>query len=178
MRFLQVTFALLISGLTLWTEFDPVKESTIFTFEGNSFTFWILCTLTVIFAIINIRQFFSSKKVISFLPLLLCVTSISCVIWHQKKIEKLDNSLTKFTAYTYDIGNDGGLILDFKVNGHLKAEKRDHWTVTYYWGEYSQSHDTLNLSIPFNFKISRQALLTKDSLYFINDSTKFFVYRQ
>lgn len=99
-------------------------------------------------------------------------------MWHQKKMEELDNSPTKFEASTYDIGSDGGFVIDFKTNGHLKAEKRDHWAVTYYWGKYSQNHDTINLDIPLNFRISRQALLTKDSLHFIGDTAKFFVVRQ
>lgn len=90
-------------------------------------------------------------------------------------METLDNSPTEFTATTFDIGTDGGLVLDFKENGHVKAEKRDHWIVTYYWGTYSKSNDTINLDIPFDFTISRQALLTKDSLHFVNESARFIV---
>ncbi len=88
---------------------------------------------------------------------------------------ELDNSSTAFTATTYDIGSDGGLVIDFKVNGHIKAEKRDHWVVTNYWGKYWKNSDTIIFDIPFDFNISRRAILTKDSFYLINDSARFFV---
>lgn len=177
MRTLQIIITSFFGGLALWTEFKSIKESALFTAWLDSFPFWTLFVLTVVLIVMNIRQYSSNMRIISFLPVWLCVIFLSTIIWHQQKIKKLDNSPTKFSASTYDIGSDGGFILDFKVNGHLKAEKRDHWTITYYWGDYSQNHDTVNLNISLDLKLGRQAVLTDESLHFLGDSIKFVVFR-
>ena len=178
MRPFQIIIASLLCGLALWTEFKTIKESALFTDWLNVVPFWTLCALTIFFIVANTHTYYLDKQIISFLPLLICVTALSVVLWHQNKIKSLDNSQTKFTATSYDIGSDGGFILDFKLNGHLKAEKRDHWTVTYYWGNYTQNLDTINLNIALDFKLARQALLTDDSLHLLGDTTRFIVFRQ
>jgi len=80
-------------------------------------------------------------------------------------------------ATTYQIGNDGGVKLDFKKNGHLKAEKDDHWRVTYYWGRYEMEKDSILMHIPLDFKLDKKAILTDTSLRFSNDTISFQVIR-
>jgi hypothetical protein len=177
MRPVQTLIALFISAIAVWSAFRPIKEYAVFDlFE--SFPFRALCALTVVFVVMNFRRYSSSKKMISFLPVFLCLTALSAIIWHQKHMDRLDRSSTKFIATTYDIGTDGGLIFDFKENGHLKAEKKDHWILTCYRGKYSMNHDTINLDIPLDFNLSKQALLKADSLHFTGDTTKFYVIRK
>lgn len=178
MRPLQILIALFFGGLVLYPEFQSIKEYSVFSAFIESLPFWGLCLLIVILLAIQIKQYSEKKKITFILPLLICITSLAITLGHQKMIENLDNSPTNFKAITYDIGNDGGFIFDFKKDGHLKAEKRDHWLDTYYWGNYSQNQDTINLYIPLNFKLGRKALLTLDSLHFINDTVKFSVFRR
>lgn len=178
MRFYQYVFSLLIGGLALWITFKPVKEVSFFTDWLYAAPFWVLVAITILYLFIDLRQYRSSKRIRSFLPFLLCLLILSVILWRQNRIETLDRSPTKFTATTFDIGNDGGFLLDFKMNGHLKAEKRDHWLVTFYWGRYSQHKDTLDIDLPLNFQLPKRALLNNDTLHFLGDTSKFFVIRQ
>ena len=177
MRPFQILIAFFFGGLVVFFEFQPFKESGIFSGLFDSLPFWVLCVLIILFLAINFRQYSNKRQIISLLPLTICVLSLSATLWHQNMREKLDDSPTNFKATTYDIGNDGGLLFDFKKNGHVKAEKRDHFSVTYYWGKYSQHQDTIHLDIPLDFKLARQALLTDDSLHFVGDTAKFIVFR-
>ncbi len=113
-----------------------------------------------------------------FLPAMICILGLCIVYWHSAKREAIGNLRSVFTAATYQIGSDGGFILDFKKGGHLKGEKRDHWGVTYYWGNYSQNKDTVNINIPLDFKLGRQAILTDTSLCIVYDTIKFDIYKQ
>ena len=171
----QIITALIVSGLAVHFEFRSRKELTLFFDWVNSIPFIMLCVLATVFLILNIRRYVSLSVATSFLPAFICLMSIILVLWHSQRRTILDNSPTSFTATTYQIGNDGGFVLDFKKNGHLKAERRDHWAVTYYWGKYYRVEDTIKLDIPFNFNLAPQAILTDTSLHIIGDTIMFEV---
>lgn len=177
MRLIQLFLALLISALSVWIEFRPIKEFSLFTDWIYVIPFGVLCVSVVVFLVVNLRQFIPHKQIISFTPLLICLVAVTIILFHKARIAQLDNSPSTFTASTFDIGSDGGFVLDFKANGHLKAEKRDHWSVKYYWGEYAVKNDTFDLNIPLDFKLSKRAFLMHDSLFFEGDTAKFSVYR-
>ncbi len=170
--------AFLIGGLAIAMEYRPIKDVSFFTDWYDAAPFWMLLIWTIVCLVIDVRRYLSSKKLLSFSPLFLCLIFVSIVMWHQKTMEALDNSPTQFTATNDAIGSDGGFVLDFKVNGYLKAEKRDRFSVTYYRGRYTQLHDTIVLNIPLNFHLAKRGLLRNDSLCLIGDTTRFYVLRQ
>lgn len=177
MKLYQAIIALLIGGLAIFIEFRSVEELTLFFDWVSSVPFFTLCFLTLLFLLLNARKFVRNKKFTSFLPITICIISIAIIVWHKMNRSSLDNSPTKFTATTYQIGSDGGFILDFKKNGHLKAERRDHWAVTYYWGKYYEKSDTITFDMPLDFQIKRQAILTDTSLNIIGDTISFQVFK-
>jgi hypothetical protein len=172
---LILIFGLLASGL----EFRNIKTDTVFSIgmlEGIPLI--ALCILTATFIYKNSVQFRRTKNYFSFVPpfigLVLIVTTFAHKLWRSS----VDNAPTIFTATNYNLGNDGGFILDFKADKHLKAEKRDHWMVTYYWGSYEKQGDTLLIDIPLNFKMGRHAVLQDNLLSFTDDTVHFDVYRR
>ena len=178
MKPLLILLALISSGLAIFAEFRSVKESTLFFDWLNSVPIIILWTSTLIFIFLTVKSFNADKRFISFLPSILCIIGLCIVYWHSKRRETLDDSPSIFTATTYQIGSDGGFILDFKKDGYLKGEKRDHWAVTYYWGDYTQYKDTIILYLPLDFKLGKQAVLTDTSLRVMNDTIRFDIYKQ
>lgn len=178
MKPLVILLALLSSGLAIFAEFRSVKESTLFFDWLDSVPVIILWASTFIFIFLAAKSFKVDKPLIAFLPSIVCIIGLCIVYWHSKRRETLDDLPAIFTATTYQIGNDGGFILDFKKDGYLKAEKRDHWAVTYYWGEYSQKNDTIKLDLPLDFKLGKQLVLTDTSLSVINDTIRFDIYKQ
>ena len=112
------------------------------------------------------------------MPLTIGAIAILAIVWHTHLRNNLDNSQTSFTAATSQIGSDGGFIIDFKKNGHLKAERQDHWSVTYYWGNYTVEKDTIQLDLSLDFKLGKQAILTNNSLQIIGDTIRFAIYKQ
>ncbi|WP_153797448.1 hypothetical protein [Foetidibacter luteolus] len=178
MKSLTVILALASSGLAIFAEFRSIKESTLFFDWLDHIPIIILWTLMFIFTFLATKRFISSKHFMPFLPAMICILGLCIVYWHSAKREAIGNLRSVFTAATYQIGSDGGFILDFKKGGHLKGEKRDHWGVTYYWGNYSQNKDTVNINIPLDFKLGRQAILTDTSLCIVYDTIKFDIYKQ
>jgi len=178
MRFFLILLALLSSGLAIFTEFRSIKESALFFDLSNSIPVFILWTSTFIFTFLSVKGYSADKRVVSFLPSILCIIGLCVVYWHSKKRETLDDSPSVFTATTDQIGSDGGFILEFKKDGYLKAEKRDHLALTYYWGGYIQIKDTITLNLPLDFKLGKQAILTDTSLRVINDTIQFAIYRK
>ena len=174
MKLFQIIIALLFSGLAIFGEFRNIKESTIFPTLLDT-PFPILCTLAIIFLVINIRQYIKGKKLYSFLPVLICAAAIMPIYWHIKKRQDISRSESIFVATTYQIGSDGGFILYFKKDGNLHAERRDHWLLTKYWGHYSRNNDTVNLDIPLNFQLGKTGILTDTSLTILGDTIKFDV---
>ena len=90
---------------------------------------------------------------------------------------RLNNAPDIFTAYTNEIGSDGGLDLEFKSNGILKITKMDHWELSEYRGRYQMKDDTVDLDIPLEFKLGKKGVLGIDSLRFIDDTLRFEVHR-
>jgi hypothetical protein len=173
----QLLIAFILSVLAILTEFRSIKETTLFTQWFDAAPFLGLCGAVVIFLVVAIWRFFSKRAIFTFLLFLVCGTSLLFILWHQKKVNGLDKSPTAFTAITQDIGNDGGFRLDFKKNGHLKAEKGDHWSFTEYWGNYTRHGDTIKLDIDFDFKLGKEAIMVNDSLHFIGSTFKFYTVR-
>jgi hypothetical protein len=151
MKLYQAIPALLISGLAIFTEFRSVKEVTLFFDWVASVPLMALCFLAFIFLLLKARNYKNSKRLTSFLASIICIISIATIVRLKHNRSYWDNSPTNFTAITYQIDSDGGFVLEFKKNGHLKAERRNHWAVPYYWGKYNQKNDTVRFDIPLDF---------------------------
>ena len=67
--------------------------------------------------------------------------------------------------------------MDFKTNNHLKGMKIDRFITTSYWGSYAKLNDTIKLNIPTNFKMGRVALLKEDTLCFLDDTSRYLVFK-
>ena len=174
----QAIISLLIGGCAIWAELRPIRKSTLFFDWVDSVPFVFFCICTLLFLVLNTKHYFRHKQIVSFVPLLICVSAFFIIAWHKKRIESLEMSETLFTATTYQIGNDGGFIIDFKRDGRLKAERRDHWSVTYYWGNYSSKNDTINLDIPLDFKLGKKGVMTDTSLRLLDDTINFQMERR
>jgi hypothetical protein len=180
MRRFQLFIILLAGGLTVFDEFRNIKESTMFGIEMFEFVPMILlCILTVVYLIKNINQHTDTdtRNIICLIPSLLGLLFLVLTFGHMLIRSNLDNSKTFFTATTNDVGSDGGFTLDFKTNSHLKGEKIDRFSTTSYWGSYTKLNDTIKLDIPTDFKMGRVALLKKDTLSFLDDTSHFLVYK-
>jgi|GEM_PF-2542724 len=177
MKFYQIAIASIVGGLALYAETRQIKTLSLFFEWINSIPLIGLSATSLIFFILNTRKFIRHKKLIVFAPVLICLIFLSMLIGQIKRRAFLDNSETSFIATTYQIGNDGGFKLDFKKNGHLKAEKDDHWRVTYYWGRYEMEKDSILMHIPLDFKLDKKAILTDTSLRFSDDTISFQVIR-
>ncbi|WP_153799378.1 hypothetical protein [Foetidibacter luteolus] len=136
----------------------------------------ILFILTVFYLVKNINQYHGNGKIITLIPALMGVMFLVLIFGHKLIRSHLDESETYFTAENYNIGNDGGITLDFKTNKHLKGFRIDHFSETYYWGSYTRYADTFELDIPLDFTKSKYAVLKRDTLYFIGDTIYFSVY--
>ncbi len=176
MRRTQIILTILICGIALILELRTTKQFALFFDWINSVPLVGLSILSFLFLILNTRNYIKNRLVISFLPMFVSLISLFVVIYSLKSRVKQDNSKTLFKATTNSIGNDGGLIFDFKKNGHLKVERRDHWVVTYYWGKYYTQKDTVFLDISLDFKLEKKALLNDSSLIFIKDNFTFDLY--
>lgn len=174
----STVIALLFGWLAIHIAFSPVYVDALFFAWMYSAPFVLLCVLTLVFLIRSIQQFFvKNEKILVFLPVVISSICILVVVIQNERREALDNSATIFRASTREIGSDGGFNLYFKENGVLKAEKQDHWAVSYYWGEYHLKNDTVELDIPLDFKLGKKAVLSGKSLLFLDDSPTFEVYR-
>jgi hypothetical protein len=177
-RVYQLSFALVIGAFSLYAAFTPIKEMTLFFSWIYDAPFVCLCIIAAFFLFLNFREYLKNERLASFVPFSICFIIIIVTIWQNKRRELIDNGDTYFTATTYEIGDDGGLVLDFKKDGHLKAERRDHWAITYYWGKYVYRNDTMELNIPVDFKMGRKAILRDSSMQIIGDTVLFRVVRE
>lgn len=175
MKKIQVAAASLTGSLAAFTTICPVKKQALFFPWIHSAPFFGLCALVFIFLALNTRQYLRHKNPAAFMPLAAGATFILLIILLAKRQEALDNSPTRFVASTREIGNDGGLFLDFKENGRLVATRGDHWQVTRYRGKYSQENNVIELDIPFDFELGKKAVLTDSSLVFPGDIAPFQV---
>ncbi|RFS21434.1 hypothetical protein DVR12_16180 [Chitinophaga silvatica] len=164
---LLITF---IGVIALRIAYLPVFHDALFFTWLYYFPFFCLCVLTIIYFLLNIKQFLRTKKIFTLLSVIIGAISIILIILQHKKRENWNNAPSIFTATTNKIGNDGGLVLQFKNNGILKATKMDHWAVTYYWGTYRLKNDTVDLDIPLDFDLGRKAVLGEKSLRFLEDT--------
>lgn len=169
----HIITALVINGLAVTAELRPVKEQALLFGWINSAPIATIFIASLIFLTLNIKKYLTHKSLSCFIPLTVCVCSLFIMISYKKNRDYLDTSATSFTAHTLEIGSDGGFKFDFKKNGHLVAERMDHWKETRYWGKYYRSNDTITLDIPLNFKLGKRAILTDTSLNFIDDTIKF-----
>lgn len=176
MKAATIVITLIFGLFGICVETRSIKESSLFAWI-DSIPFVALCIVTFLLSIITIWKYLKYKKLVLLFPLLFGAASILIIIWHRKARKELDNSPINFTASTYQIGSDGGFVLEFKKNGHLKAERYDHWMVTNYWGKYSYNKDTIELDIPLNFELGRKAIIAGNSLIFMNDTVKFNVFK-
>ena len=177
MKLFQIIITLILGVFAINTEFRSIKQYSLFFDWVHSAPFYILWLLMFFFLVVNIIQYIKYRKILVLLPLLICIISILIVVRIKTRRDFLDNSETSFKATTYSIGNDGGFILDFKKNGHLKAERRDHWLLTYYWGKFTSKGDTIYLDIPLDFNLGKQAVLNGKTLNIINDTVTFETYQ-
>lgn len=176
MKRTQIILILIFGALAIWAEFRNIVEDAMLSvsmFYGVPLI--ILCCLTCIYLFKNTILFKQTKRYTSFVPVLIGFIIIAAIFRHKQWRSSIDDSPILISAINYDIGSDGGFILDFKANNHLKAEKRDHWIVTYYWGTYERTNDSLLLNIPLDFKMGRHAVLQKDTLSFTDDTLYFEV---
>jgi hypothetical protein len=169
----QVLLVSIIGGFAIYIAYLPVFHDTLFFTWINYVPFFCLCTLTILYFFLSTIQFIKAKKILKFLPVVIGAICIFVIIMQNRKRKSWDNASIIFTAHTQEIGSDGGLDLDFKSNGILKATKMDHWAVTEYWGTYNINKDTINLDIPFDFRLGQRAILEKNSLRFLDDTIHF-----
>ena len=120
MRWLQLLLVLLLGLFAVWLEFRNIKRNAVLGIDMLDAVPLIgLCLLTSWFIITSAFKFKRTKSYYSFLPGLAGIIFIMVIFGHKKNRSSLDNSPTLFEARNYDIGSDGGLILDFKKNSHL-----------------------------------------------------------
>jgi hypothetical protein len=178
MRKIQIILIAIFGLLAVAIEFRNIKTDTLFGIDMlEVIPLIVLCILTTAIIYRNSVQFRQTKRYFSFLPAFIGIVLVVITFGHKIWRSSVDNAPTLFTATNYNLGSDGGFILDFKTNKHLKAEKRDHWMVTYYWGSYDKQGDTLLLNIPLDFKMGRHAVLQDNVLSFTDDTVHFEVYR-
>ena len=98
------------------------------------------------------------------------------ILGHGIWFNSIKSQETVFDAYNYDIGSDGGLKFEFKKGGYIFGRSIDHFSETFYFGEFSLHKDTLELNIPLDFPLSKQGYIYGDSvILFKNDPKKFYI---
>lgn len=176
MRRVQLYIILFFGGLSLFLESRNIRESSIFGGEiFYDIPFYTLCIITIYYLIKNNSQFIKHRRYAAFIPATTGIVFIILIVGNMLNRSSNDKSLILFTAYNYDIGNDGGFRLDFKDNNYLKAQKIDRFSTTYYWGTYERFGDSLMLDIPLDFKMGNQAILQDSVMHIIDDTLKFYV---
>jgi hypothetical protein len=180
MNFLRFCLILFLGIFLILMEFQLSKTSSVLgTWEGwEALPIIGLFILTAIATKKYLYKDVKAKDSWTALSILTGVILLMTVIGHIIYVHRLDtDNVTQFMAYTYDrqFGNDGGLILDFKRNGHLKAERRDHWAQTFYWGRYTINKDTVILDIALDFKLGKYAIFNDTTLRFLDDKAIFNV---
>jgi hypothetical protein len=175
MKKLEIGLISILGIISVYFEFRNFKTDSLFFSWFNYLPITILIILTFFFIVKNIIW---KKKILKDnLQIIIGTICIILVVFHAERIKSLENSELSFEARTDQIGNDGGLVLYFKKNGLLKAEKMDHWCVTYYWGNYIQKNDTIMIDIPIDFDLSKIAIFEGDSLLVFRNSVKFNIFK-
>jgi hypothetical protein len=177
MRKFQLFLVLITGGLTVYLQVRSIKGTDIFGMDiFQYFPLIILCIITFIYFIKNLKVFKQTSDFKSLLPSGIGLAIILLTLGHALIRFNLDNSKSLFIAENYDIGSDNVFRLDFKSNNHLVGHKIDRFGSTFYWGSYIKRQDTLKLNIHLDFKMGRQAILRNDTLHFIDDTIHFIVF--
>jgi hypothetical protein len=175
-RFLTIIL-IAFSGLVIYYQFKPIKESSIFLDDFFLSTFFLsaTCLFTLTSLIRSIKSFKQQQRFVFFLPAIAGLASMSMVFAHRFYRSQADERQILFQAMNYDIGTDGGFTFEFKKDGYLKGLKNDRLSTTYYWGRYKRQADTLLLDIQLDFKLGRVAYVQGGKMHFKNDTTMFEV---
>jgi hypothetical protein len=167
--------AVCFAGLAIYTEFRTIKTDTWFFNWANYAPLVILWAITLTLLVITMRYFLVGKNLFGAVPVLICIGSLAAIYWHKKEMERIKHLPTIFVATTRQIGSDGGFLLDFKKDGFLRAERRDHGILTWYVGKYHTTRDTIIIGIALDFKLGKKAVIKGDSLFFVNDKMRFAI---
>jgi hypothetical protein len=174
----ELYLAIIVAGiLALWEEWKGVYIDALFPVYWASVIRGILYVLTVVSVVVAIRLLIRGRGWRSFTAPAIAFAFIMQIGINRITARAWDKSPDFYSAWTGDIGGDGGLYLSFKQQGYLRAQKQDHWQVTYYTGSYFKKGDTLYLDIPFDFPLSRTAVIEGDSALQFLDSRAHFTFR-
>lgn len=154
---------IVIGLVAIFEEWKGVREETLWNFDFASVVMGGLYLITLIGIIITTRRLIKGEKTFASPTMLLAIVFVLLIWGHRARVSYMDDSPDVYTAWTDDIGGDGGLFLSFKEGGYLTAQKQDQWQVTYYRGSYSRKGDTLLLSMPSEFPLGGTAIVDGDT---------------
>lgn len=170
--------AVVVVGLiAIFEEWKGVQEETLWNYDFASVVMGVLYLITLVGIIITIRRLIRGEKTFASPTMLLAAAFVVLVWGHRAMVEAKEKLPNIYTAWTQDIGGDGGLYLYFKADGYLSAQKQDQWQVTYYRGSYARQGDSLLLNMPADFPVGSIAIVEGNTLRFPGFKA-FFEFRQ
>jgi hypothetical protein len=177
-NFLSSGIALFWGIAAIYSAYLPIKHYSLFFSWIYSAPIVLLCLSALLFLTLLIRQYVKKMKTLALAPFIICLVSGFFAYHLDERRKGLDNSDTSFKASTDKFGNDGGFYMDFKKNGHVQAERHDHWELTSYWGGYRRDKDTIYLDVPLDFPLGKKAILTDTTLQFLDDTINFRAFKE
>jgi hypothetical protein len=178
MRYYQIIIGLFCGILAIYSAYLPIKHYSLFFSWIYSAPIILLCLTALVFLVLLIRQYVKGVRSFALVPFIICLVSAFFAYYLDERREGLDRSDTSFKASTDRFGDDGGFYMDFKKNGHVQAERHDHWEFTSYWGGYRRDKDTIYLDIPLDFPLGKKAILTDTALRFLDDTIIFRAFKE
>lgn len=177
MRRFSFYIALGLGLIATYIEFISIKGWSIFGGDIIDYLPLIfLCIAGIIFLFKDTKLYRSSKAKISFLPSFTCFVIAAIIIGHISFRLNTIKSKTIFTAYNYQL-SDEGFNLEFKENGYVKGLLLRRFSEDFFWGTYQKVGDTIHLNMRTNINLGDLAILKNDTLKMVGDSIYFLTER-
>ncbi len=162
---IEFVFIFLFGCMATYIEFLNIKRSALF-FSWIDYAPFVCLIISIVISLILIVIRHGKRN---YFPFLIGIAFCTTILTHNLYLNSLEKSaILLFEARNNEIGNDGGLILYFYENGFLKAEKRDHWMVTNYYGYYDTENDTISIDNPVSKYISEEGYFESESKLVFN----------
>jgi hypothetical protein len=136
-----------------------------------------LCIAGVFFLFRDRKLWKTSRNITSFLPSFTCFFIAAIVVGHILFRLQTIKSKTVFTAYNYQI-TDEGFNLEFKENGYVNGILVRRFSSDYFWGKYQKVGDTIHLKMRTNIDLGDLAILNNDTMKMVGDSIYFLIERE
>lgn len=168
-----IALIIIIGILAVVEEWQPVKKEGLWVIDAAFIMIALLYIITILALLIAIRRWAKERGSKSFAAFGIALAFVGLIWGHRGVMSEKDAAPDVFSAWTMDIGGDGGFYLSFKKGHYVTAQKQDQWMQTFYRGSYSRKGDTIDLDIPVDFPLSTRAVIEGDTLHFLGSKAYF-----